>query len=62
MSAKCIKQDHIVIAEEYCGTRNREQLFSFIDDLARKNNAATVEFNTYDENFKSYKSYMDGGI
>ncbi|MDN3596777.1 GNAT family N-acetyltransferase [Zunongwangia endophytica] len=60
-AGKIYEVDHIVIAEAHRGQGIGEKLFSFIDDLAKKNNAATVELNTYVENFKSHKFYMNQG-
>jgi len=60
-AGKMYEVDHIVIAEEYRGKGIGKQLFSFIDELARKNKAATVELNTYVENFRSHKFYMNEG-
>ncbi|MCL6218138.1 GNAT family N-acetyltransferase [Zunongwangia pacifica] len=60
-AGKMYEADHIVIAEEYRGKGVGKRLFAFIDELARKNNAAAVELNTYVENFKSHKFYMSEG-
>ena len=60
-AGKMYEADHIVIAKEYRGKGVGRQLFAFIDELAKKNNAATVELNTYVENFKSHKFYMNEG-
>jgi len=54
--------DHIYIEEDLQCTGIGKQLFYFIDEYSRSKNCETIELNSYVENFRSHKFYMNLGF
>lgn len=54
--------DHIYIDENLQGSGVGTQLFQFIEQYAVKKQCETIELNSYVENFRSHKFYMNLGF
>ncbi|WPY98003.1 GNAT family N-acetyltransferase [Christiangramia sp. OXR-203] len=54
--------DHIYIDDDLQGLGVGTQLFQFIDQYAKKKQCETIELNSYVENFRSHKFYMNLGF
>lgn len=60
-AGKSCEVDHIYIEEEFRGKGVGRKIFYFIDEYARSKNCKTIELNSYVENFRSHKLYMNMG-
>lgn len=54
--------DHIYIEDELQGNGVGRQLFNFIEKYAMSKKCETLELNSYVENFRSHKFYMNLGF
>lgn len=54
--------DHIYIEDELQGNGVGRQLFNFIEKYALSKKCETLELNSYVENFRSHKFYMNLGF
>lgn len=54
--------DHIYIEDELQGNGVGRQLFNFIENYAQSKKCETLELNSYVENFRSHKFYMNLGF
>ena len=60
-AGKCCEADHIVIDEEFQNKGVGSSLMNFIHEYARTKGCETIELNSYVENFRSHKFYMNLG-
>ncbi len=60
-AGKSCEPDHVFIKSEYQNRGFGKQIFEFIFDYSRKKGCETSELNSYVQNFKSHKFYMNHG-
>ncbi len=60
-AGRSCEADHIFIEEEFQGRGIGASIFEFIHEYARSKDCETMELNSYVENFKSHKFYMNLG-
>ncbi|MDT0641694.1 GNAT family N-acetyltransferase [Zunongwangia sp. F363] len=60
-AGRSCEPDHIIISEEYQNKGIGKQLFEFIYKYAGEKGCETTELNSYVENYRSHKFYMNEG-
>ncbi|WP_373056578.1 GNAT family N-acetyltransferase [Zunongwangia sp. H14] len=60
-AGRSCEPDHIFILEEYQNKGIGKQLLDFIHNYARQKNCETAELNSYVQNYRSHKFYMNEG-
>ncbi len=60
-AGKSCEPDHVILKSEYQNRGFGKQIFEFIFDYSRKKGCETSELNSYVQNFKSHKFYMNHG-
>ncbi|MFN4763916.1 GNAT family N-acetyltransferase [Gillisia sp. Q332] len=60
-AGKSCEPDHVFIKSEYQNRGFGKLIFEFIFDYSRKKGCETSELNSYVQNFKSHKFYMNHG-
>ncbi|MGM0392542.1 MAG: GNAT family N-acetyltransferase [Bacteroidota bacterium] len=60
-AGKSCEPDHVFIKSKYQNRGFGKQIFEFIFDYSRKKGCETSELNSYVQNFKSHKFYMNHG-
>lgn len=60
-AGKSCEPDHVILKPEYQNRGFGKQIFEFIFDYAREKGCETSELNSYVQNFKSHKFYMNHG-
>lgn len=60
-AGKSCEPDHVFIKPQFQNKGLGKQIFEFIFDYARKKGCETSELNSYVQNYKSHKFYMNHG-
>lgn len=60
-AGKSCEPDHVFILPKYQNKGLGEQVFNFIFEYAKEKGCETSELNSYVQNFKSHKFYMNHG-
>ena len=60
-AGRSCEADHIYIEEEFQGKGIGQNLFDFIHEYASSKGCETIELNSYVENFRSHRFYMNRG-
>lgn len=60
-AGKSCEPDHVFIKSGYQNRGFGKQIFEFIFDYSRKKGCETSELNSYVQNFRSHKFYMNHG-
>ena len=61
-AGRSCEQDHIFLKEEFRDQGFGKQLFAFIDSYSRSRGCETLELNSYVENYRSHKFYLNLGF